>query len=176
MLSTTARMTTPFFIIHLGTPIELDGATLGLLSLAFLGADTLANLVWGYLGDQTGFKLVFATALTIWIGATILLMFSEAMPLVFLGFCGLGAAQSGYMMSAQIMILEFGPRDDLPMRIGVSNSAEAITATAGPLLGGIMAQTLGYTVVFSISLAFLAIALALLMLAVEDPRRKGLAT
>ena len=80
------------------------------------------------------------------------------------------------MMSAQIMILEFGPRDDLPMRIGVSNSAEAITATAGPLLGGIMAQTLGYTVVFSISLAFLAIALALLMLAVEDPRRKGLAT
>ena len=88
MLSTTARMATPFFIIHLGTPIELDGATLGLLSLAFLGADTLANLVWGYLGDQTGFKLVFATALTIWIGATILLMFSEAMPLVFLGFCG----------------------------------------------------------------------------------------
>jgi len=36
------------------------GATLGLLSLAFLGADTLSNLVWGYLGDKTGFRLVLA--------------------------------------------------------------------------------------------------------------------
>jgi hypothetical protein len=36
------------------------------------------------------------------------------------------------MMAAQTMILEFGSRDDLPMRIAVSATAESITATAGP--------------------------------------------
>ena len=34
------------------------------------------------------------------------------------------------------MILEFGARDDLPMRIAVSATAESITATLGPLVGG----------------------------------------
>jgi MFS family permease len=49
---------------------------LGLLSFAFLGADTAANLVWGYLGDKTGFRLVLLISLLGWIGATLLLLWS----------------------------------------------------------------------------------------------------
>ena len=112
--------------------IHMDGKTLGLLSLAFLGADTASNLVWGYLGDKTGFRLVLLFSIATWIGATFLLMGNHEHWAIFLAFFGLGAAQSGYMMAAQTMILEFGARDDLPMRIAVSATAESITATARP--------------------------------------------
>lgn len=175
MLATSARIATPFYILYVGKSIHLTGGTLGLLSFAFLGADTLSNLVWGYLGDKTGFRLVLLFSVAGWIAATLLLMEVHAVPAIFAAFFGLGAAQAGYMMAAQTMILEFGAREDLPMRIAVSATAESITATAGPLLGGWMADMFGYNIVFGASLGFLAAALFILVVAVRDPRHRRLA-
>jgi MFS family permease len=180
MLSVSARIATPFYIIYVGQKLHVHGAVeagkmLGILSTAFLGADTVSNLVWGYLGDKTGFKLVLLFSLITWAAATVLLMNVIAVPLIFLAFFGLGAAQSGYNMAAQTMILEFGSRDDLPMRIAVSATAEAITATLGPLIGGQLADLIGFDRVFGISLGFLAVAIVLLVTAVREPRTARLA-
>jgi carbon starvation protein CstA len=60
------------------------------------------------------------------------------------------------------------------MRIAVSATAEAITATAGPLVGGVVAEAFGYPVVFGASLGFLSVGLLLLLLAVQDPRTRRL--
>src|SRR3990167_5429430 len=163
MLATAARIATPFYILHVGTTMHLDGATLGLLSLAFLGADTVSNIVWGDLGDRAGFRLVLLLSIVGWIAATLLLMTLDAPPAIFLAFCILGAAQAGYGMASQTMILEFGHRDDLPMRIGISATAEGVTATIGPLVGGAIADLLGYSVVFCASLGLLAAALLTLV-------------
>jgi MFS family permease len=73
------------------------------------------------------------------------------------------------------MILEFGPRDDLPMRIAVSATAESITATLAPLVGGQLADLFGYNMVFGISIGMLAAGLLLLMVAVKEPRTARLA-
>jgi MFS family permease len=170
MLSSSARMAVPFYILYVSASIHMDGKTLGLLSLAYLGADTLSNLIWGYLGDKTGFRLVLLFSIATWIAATFLLLNNHAEWAIFLAFFGLGAAQSGYMMSAQTMILEFGARDDLPMRIAVSATAESITATLGPLVGGKVADLFGYNVVFGASIGFLVAALVLLIVAVREPR------
>lgn len=172
MLAASARIATPFYILYVGRQMHLDGPTLGLLSLAFLGADTVANLGWGYLGDRAGFKPVLLFSLVGWILATLLLMTLHMPALVFLAFVLLGGSQAGYMMAANTMILEFGHRDDLPMRIAISATAEGVTATLGPLLGGAVADLFGYNVVFGASLGLLAAALILLIMAVPDPRAK----
>lgn len=172
MLATSARIATPFYILYVGKVIGADGATLGLLSFAFLGADTVSNLLWGYLGDKTGFRLVLVVSLIGWVGATIMLLNLHDVTSIFAAFALLGASLSGYMMAANTMILEFGNRDDLPMRIAVSATAESITATAGPLIGGVVAEVYGYSTVFLASLGFLAAAFVILILAVRDPRRR----
>jgi MFS family permease len=174
MLATSARIATPFYILYVGKTVGADGATIGLLTFAFLGADTASNLVWGYLGDKTGFRLVLIVSLIGWVAATIMLLNFDSVAAIFAAFAVLGASLSGYMMASQTMILEFGSRDDLPMRIAVSATAESITATAGPLIGGVVAEIWGYDVVFLASLGFLAAAFVILVLAVRDPRR-GLA-
>lgn len=175
MLATSARIATPFYILYVGKVVGADGATLGLLSFAFLGADTASNLVWGYLGDKTGFRLVLVLSIIGWVGATLMLLNLHNVASIFAAFAVLGASLSGYMMAAQTMILEFGSRDDLPMRIAVSATAESITATAGPLIGGLVAEAYGYDVVFLASLGFLASAFVILILAVRDPRTRRLA-
>jgi MFS family permease len=175
MLATSARIATPFYILYVGRQMHLTGGLLGTLSTFFLGADTLSNLIWGNLGDRTGFRLVLLISLITWIGATVLLLEVHSLTAIFAAFFGLGAAQAGYMMGAQTMILEFGHRDDLPMRIAVSATAESITATAGPLIGGWLADAFGYSIVFGASAGMLAAALLILVTAVREPRTARLA-
>lgn len=173
MLATSARIATPFYILYVGKVMGADGATLGLLTFAFLGADTASNLLWGYLGDKTGFRVVLIASIIGWVGATLMLLNLHEPAAIFGAFAVLGASLSGYMMAANTMILEFGDRDDLPMRIAVSATAESITATAGPLVGGVVAELYGYNVVFMASLGFLVSAFVILVLAVRDPRRRA---
>ncbi|MFN3513332.1 MAG: MFS transporter [Phenylobacterium sp.] len=173
MLAIAGRMAVPFYIIFAASTIELTGANLGLLSLAFLGADTVSNLLWGYMGDRTGFRLIMLISLIIWIASTVLLVNAHDLLLIAAAFAGLGASQSGYMMSAGTMILEFGHRDEMPMRIAFSATAEGIMAAAGPLAGGLISASLGYGWLFSLSVAFLLAALTVLIALVKEPRTKG---
>ena len=176
MVATAGRIATPFYIIYVSSSMELDGKTLGLLSLAYLGADTLSNLVWGYLGDKTGFRLVLLFSLVAWIAATTLLMLNHHPWAIFLSFFGLGAAQSGYMMAAQTMILEFGSRAEMPMRIAISSTAEGIMASLGPLAGGFVADHYGYNFVFGASIGFLVLGLIVLLTVVKEPRTARMAS
>ncbi|GLK51832.1 MFS transporter [Maricaulis virginensis] len=170
VFATMGRIAIPFCIIHAGRQMEVDGAAIGLFSLAFLGADTATNLIWGTMGDRYGFRITFIGTLIVWL-VSLGAMITAVAPWQFLlAFFGLGAAMSGNMMSVTTLVLEFGHRDDIPMRLALSTTAETSVATAGPLVGGLMAATLGLVPVFALSMACLAIALCILVLGVREPR------
>jgi MFS family permease len=184
MAGTAGRAATPFYAIYVTHLMTVGGevhgavgagAFLGVLGLCFIGADAISNLVWGYMGDKTGFKLVLVLSMGISIASTVLLMTVHAPWAFFLAFFGLGGSQSGYMMAAQTMILEFGSREEMPMRIAISSMAEGIMASLGPLVAGVMADQLGYGAVFGTSIAFLTAALMTLLVFVKEPRTARLA-
>ena len=150
--------------------MEVDGAAIGLFSLAFLGADTLTNLVWGTLGDRYGFRLTFILTVATWIVSLVVMIFAEQPWHFLVAFFGLGAAASGYMMSSTTLVLEFGERDDIPMRLALSTTVETTMASLGPVLGGLIASFFGLVPVFIISLVSLVAALVVLVSAVREPR------
>jgi MFS family permease len=169
------RIAAPFYILYAGATLHsLSGATLGIFGLANLGADTASNLLWGYLGDKSGFRSSFLIALLFWIGGTVLLIFSHTMPAFFLAFAFLGAASSGYQMSSQTMVLEFGLREDMAMRLAFSSTAEGVMSSLGPLVGGLIAALAGYLMVFYTSIGFEVVALAIVVFMVEEPRKRRL--
>jgi len=103
-------------------------------------------------------------------------LMSVSSPLwLFIAFFGLGAGNSGYQMSAQNIVFEFGHRDDMAMRLALSNTAESVMSALGPLAGGVIATAFGYHAVFGTAIGFEAIALVLLVTLVEEPRKKRLA-
>ena len=73
-------------------------------------------------------------------------------------------------MSSQTMVLEFGARDDIAMRLALTSTAQGAMSTIGPLAGGLLAATLGYEVLFSVSIGFLMVALVVLVMLVQEPR------
>lgn len=169
-LTVAGRMAAPFYILHAGQVVELSGATLGLFTLAFLGADTASNLAWGYLGDKSGFRSNFVAALVISIGAIGVFLFGHSQAMYVLAFAGLGAANAGYMMAAQTLILEFGHRHDVAMRLGISATVEGLLSAVGPLIAGLIAAAAGYPLVFSIAITLQTAALATVLFGVKEPR------
>jgi MFS family permease len=73
-------------------------------------------------------------------------------------------------MSTQTMVLEFGARQDVAMRLALSSTAQGLMSTLGPIVGGLVAGRLGYPVLLGVSIAFEAAALLLLLTVVEEPR------
>ena len=172
VLTIAARAASPFYVLYIGQMIPMNGQLIGLLSLAFLGSDTVSNLVWGRLGDRTGFRLVFIFSSVVWIMGVILLMTATTLPMVVMAYIFFGAAMSGYQMASTTIVLEFGERQDIPMRLALSTTAEGAVSTVGLLSAGLVAAVLGYGSLLWIALASLTAGLAVILFAVRDPRYK----
>jgi len=164
------RVAAPFYILYAGKAIHLSGEFIGELSFCYLIADTVTNLGWGYMADKQGFRSTFVGALIFYIAGTALLMSVHTVPTFMIAFFALGAANSGYQMSAQNIVFEFGHRDDMAMRLALSNTAESIMTTIGPLAVGAIAVAFGYPTIFVLSMMLEAVALVLLLTLVREPR------
>ncbi len=173
-LATMGRMSVPFYVLYADRTIGIDGATLGLLTTAYVLAWSTFNLVWGEVADRVGFRAIFLASLVLWIGAAVALMTATHDRLVLTGImAGLGAGFGGFQMSSQNLVLEFGSRKNLPMRVAVANSASELVGAVGPLLGGLLAAAVSYEAVFWTAIGFQSTALVWVLLAVPEPRGRA---
>jgi MFS family permease len=172
--ATAGRIGAPFYVLFAAHVMPITGPRggpdLGQMSLLLFLGDSLSNMPWGLVGDRFGFRSSFIGAMALWAGATVLLLVATAPLGVLVAFAGLGAGQAGFQMSSQTMVLEFGARDDVPMRLGLSQTAQGLMNTLGPIAGGVIAWLAGYRPVFYLSLVFEVAALALLIFIVDEPR------
>jgi MFS family permease len=172
-LATIGRMAVPFYVLYADERIGISGEQLGILTGAFIFAQSSGNLIWGLLADLRGFRAIFLTSLSLWVLAVLLLMQTHAFSGLVAVFGVLGAGLGGFQMSAQNLVLEFGSRQNLPMRIAVANSASELVAATGAIAGGILAAALSYVAVFWIAIAFQLTALVIVAFWVDEPRRRG---
>jgi MFS family permease len=172
-LATAGRMALPFYILHAGATLQLSGTNLAIFTVAFTLAGTVSNLLWGTLADRWGFRLVFLLSIAVWVAGTTLLLISSGLVLTSLVFVAIGAAVQGFQHSAMNMTLEFGHRDDLPVRIAIANSTSELAGALGPLLGGVIAAAYGYMALFSTSVAFLLAGGVMVALYVPEPRHSA---
>jgi MFS family permease len=86
---------------------------------------------------------------------------------------GLGAGLGGFMMAAQNLVLEFGSRHNLPLRIALANSSSELVGAIAPLSAGLLAAAVGYRAVFATAIAFQLAALLLMAVWVREPRHRA---
>ena len=171
-LATMGRMAMPFYILFAGQSIGLSGQNLGIITFAFTIAGTVSNLAWGSMADRHGFRGTFLLSIALWVVSTLVLLVASSQWLIILVFIGIGAAVQGFQNSSINLTLEFGDRDNLPMRIAIANTASELAGTLGPLLGGVLVALLGYEAVFMASIVFLIIGGAVVRIYVPEPRKR----
>jgi MFS family permease len=176
-----ARIGQPFFFLFASATLGVDavahpeqfGVTLAILSFAYMGADTVSNLVWGYLADRQGFRSTFVISTGLNIVGVAGLLACNSIELFALAFFLIGAGQSGFQMATSNLVLEYGHPHDVPMRMALSNTAEGAMGALAPLLGAGLVLVWGYPVALWVTVATMAAAMVVLVTKVDEPRRRG---
>ncbi len=164
-------MAVPYYVIFAGERVGLTGETVGILSVAFLLAATVSDLLWGLMADRTGNRLVFATSVGLWAAATISLLFVP--PTTFwmiVVFAAVGTGMGGYQIGSINLILEFGDQEDRPMRIAMANTAHSLVYALAPLLGGLLTLVVSHPTIFVLASLAQLISLGIILFLVDEPR------
>lgn len=175
-----SRIGQPFLFLYAAYVLGIDaftdatrfGTTLAILSFAYMGADTVSNLIWGYLSDRQGFRSTFLYSTAINIIGVGAMMFGNSIETFGFAFFLIGIGQSGFMMSTANIVLEYGHPHDVPMRMALSNTAEGAVGALAPLIGAGLVILWGYEASLWATIATMAIALVIAIWKMEEPRRR----
>lgn len=152
---------------------DLGGVThLAWVITAYMLAATAATPLWGKLGDLYGRKLMFQSAITIFLlGSALSGLSANIGQLIgFRTLQGLGAG--GLMALAMALIAELVPPRERGKWQGYAQSCFVIAGVVGPLIGGAFVDHLSWPWIFYINLPIGAVALVVVSSVLKLPVNK----
>jgi MFS family permease len=138
--------------------------------IVLLVGQSIANLAFGYLADRKGHKINLEIALIFNVAAFLMALLATTPGWFFVVFMLRGISMAASFVSSMSFPLEFSEPKDRPTYIGLASTIPGVAGAVAPILGGILASTLGYTVLFSTSIVIGLAALSTLHWIVRDPR------
>jgi MFS family permease len=169
-ISKLGSMAVGFFLVYGNTSFNLSGAQVGGLTGVLIGSEAIMRLLWGWVGDQKGHKIVLTGSALALSCAALAAWFASSLTGLTAVFILLGAAIAGDDVSKFNIVLEFATPDDQPTYIGLTNTLLAPVTTLAPLLGGWLATWLGYQGMFLAAMLIALLGGLLLMFWVKEPR------
>jgi DHA1 family multidrug resistance protein-like MFS transporter len=168
--------TLPFIPLYLQHDLGVHGLAQtafwsGLIGFGPAIPATVFGPLWGRLADRFGYRTMLLRAM---ISSAILLslMALAPSPWVLLVLRILQGGLSGTVFSAQALVAAATPEKETARSMGILQMSVYIGATAGPVGGGIVAQTLGYRAAFISAGVLLALATLVVFAFVWEPVRR----
>jgi MFS family permease len=168
-LSMFALMAQGFITVYVVGRFGASPATVGLMTGVFMVSQTVANPVLGWLGDRWRHRSVMALGALLSAAAALVALIAPSAGWFFVVFAMIGVAAVALVITPLAMILDYSPVAERPAYIGLSNTLVTPAAILAPLVGGWLADNVGYSATFiGAILGGLATALVL-MTYLRDP-------
>lgn len=147
----------------------VDGYVLAFASLLLLG---------GGLANRMGAKAVYMWGMAIFVAASLACAVAPGGAMLVAARCGQGAGAALFMPSSlSLLVFAFPGRRERTRMLGLWSAIVAVSAGAGPTLGGLTVSTFGWRAIFLLNLPVGAIGLALTARYIGGtPKDKGRAT
>lgn len=145
-----------------------------IFSAPFLFAALMTPL-WGWVGDRFGRKLMVVRAL-LGLSVALWLMSFATTALQMLILRALQGAVSGFIPAAIALVSAVAPRERQGYALGTLSSAQAAGVVMGPLVGGVLADLVGFRALFYITASVELLAALAVLRFVREPRREGART
>jgi MFS family permease len=152
--------------------LHLSDAELGLMTgLAFALFYCAMSLPLAALSDRFSRKRIIVASMAFWSVMTALFGFARTYPTLFLTRMAVGGGESAFGPAAFSMAADYYPRRNRSTAIGVIAAGSMVGTTCGLMLGGYVAEHLGWRTAMKLAAIpgiFVAVAYALI---VREPRR-----
>lgn len=139
---------------------------------ATLLAMTVCTPIWGKLADLFDRKLLIQTGLTIFLIGSILAGLSQSTGWLIACRALQGVGIGGAMALVQVIMADLVSPLERGRYVGYLGAVFGIGTVAGPLLGGLITDTLGWRWCFYIGIPFTIAALIVLQRTLDLPRRR----
>jgi Major Facilitator Superfamily len=168
----TGGMGSAFYTVYALRAWDAPAAQAGVFTALLVGGHALGTLTLGWVADHAGHRLVLLTGASATVAANGVALVAGSLGAFGVVFVLAGVQTAAINVSALTVLLEFAPTpDERPTYVGLGSTAMAPVAFLTPLLGGLMADALGFRVVFVTALLASLVGLLLLAALVHDPRR-----
>lgn len=172
MLSSLFMMGGPFYIgfatVRLGLSSEVAVPTL--LAMQTIGTISGA-LVYAWMGARHNLLYIRLALLLVAVLPASALLARVAGPLpLYAGFFAAGLALSNLFASYLNWIIMHATPEQRPIYTGLFNTVAAVTLLTAPLIGGTLAEAVGYEAVFAVALAMALGAFYVVMHYIPTPR------
>ena len=165
-----ATMGFAFYIVYGLRRFGMDTITAGYLTATLTIAQTIANAGMGWLSDRVGHKKMLVVGMVSVALSSLLAWAAPALEWFYLVFIISALANVAYWTIGMVLVVEFGSEAERPMYIGMSNTLVAPFTIIAPILGGWIADSLGYQTTFLLSAIGGVIVTLMMIFLVKDPR------
>lgn len=173
ILSQFGLMAFAFYIVYAVRYHGMSEGMAGVMTSVLFITQVVSNPVLGHLADRWSRKHVMeigAVAVTI---SALLAWQAPDLSWFYLVFILAGIANTTFWTISMALTLDFGTEDERPTYVGMANTLIAPGAILAPLLGGWLADTVGFSFTFiTAAAAGLGTALLLFFLVKEPSSRK----
>jgi MFS family permease len=159
-----------FYVIYAVRYFNMNEETAGVMMGVMLIARTISNPLLGYISDHWGYRNVLVSGAVMIAASAVLALLAPSLNWFYLVFALAGFAQATIWAISITFTLEFGTVTEKPLYIGMANTLVAPAALLAPLIGGWMADTLGFGAAFLTSAVFGFLAASVLQFYVTEPR------
>ena len=143
--------------------------TVALSTAVFMTANALGSVLFGFLGDRYGYRLIYILGCGTAVLFALIMIFSPGLVFVFIAF-GLSGLFMGCYLVGGNMAMEFDHVHRVSTFTALSFSAAAPVRILLPLAAGILAEKLGSSLLFTVTAVVSAGALLFSAFLLKDPR------
>jgi MFS family permease len=160
-----------FYTVYALRAWDAPAAQAGVFTtLLFLG-QMVGNTALGWLADRHGHRLVIMLGLGATLVGNLIALAAPTLGAFGAVFVMMGIQMAALNVSNLNVMLEFAPEpSEQPTYVGLGTTLVAPIAFGAPLAAGLLADGLGFLAVFAVAALGVAVALALLIARVRDPR------
>jgi MFS family permease len=170
-LSQFGTMGFSFYIVYALRRFDADAVILGYLTATLTITQTVANIGMGWMGDRFGHRAMLILGAVAAMFSSLLAWFAPSIGWFFPIFILSGLTNVSIWTNGMTMATTFSGEAERPFYIGLAQTLTAPATIIAPLLGGWIADTMGFTPTFFISAILAVVMMAILIFIVKDPRK-----
>ncbi|HIE26919.1 TPA: MFS transporter [Candidatus Poribacteria bacterium] len=165
------EMGAAFYTVYAINRLGASEADVAVFTAILMGTGIVTNPFWGYMADIFGNRkvLIFGTACAL--AAPVMAIALPALKFFYIVFVLNRLANTGVWLASYNIVMEFAPPRNVPTYSALRSTLMAPLRIVAPILGGFIADHIGYNVVFLISIVMTGIGLTTFF-QFQEPRNR----